>query len=680
MRPRPAAGGGRRGGRARLPAPRALLLLAVLLGPAGPSATAAQEDAPPAPAAPGAETAGDGIPRPELGAMEDAPRRRIEALQAALERLQADPAASDAELAEAFGELGRHFQAFELADAAEEAYERAHELSPDDVRWTYFLALVQHAEGDLETAVGNYRASLSDPRNRLPTLIHLGDALLALDRVDEAEDAYRRALELDPESAAAHYGLGRAAASADRPAEAVERFERVLALQPDASVVHYLLGQAYRKTGDLERARRELALRGDRAVVFPDPLGAEVTRLAKGTAFQTVLEMARAAERVPDEEFLGFVLSQFGDVEGTIEELRRGIDAQAAGDEAPPLEVARVRYVLAGLLVDAGRDDEAIAELRRALELAPGLIDARIKLGNALARSGDYEAAVAAFDEVLARAPHDRSALLKRAAAQSELERWAEARADLERLVAADPSSSEAQVRLAAVLEELGEPAAAEARYREAAGLDLSLRERVTVHARLAALLAQRGAAEDALAEYARALEADGTAVPALRGQAMLLGRLGRFAEAADAFATLVEVVPDEVAPRLAEVTALILAGRHGEARERLEAGLLRFPESLDLKDVLARHLAASPDRSVRDGERALELAEEVFAAVPTPESVETLAMAHAEAGRFAEAVRWQSELIERLGEDGGELPPGALERLRANLALYERGEPCCAG
>ena len=661
----------------------ALAALAAL--PAG-AAAAAPQDAPPPAAARAADEPGDGIPRPELGAMEEAPRRRIEALQQALEGLQADPEALPAELAEAFGELGRHFQAFQLPAAAEAAYRRAHELVPDDVRWTYFLALVQHAEGDLEAAVANYRASLPDPRNRLPTLIHLGDALLALDRVEEAEEAYRGALDIDGESAAALFGLGRVAAESGRPAEAVERFERVLELQPDASIVHYLLGQAYRKSGDVERARAELAQRGDREVVFPDPLGAEVTRLAKGTAFETVLDMAREAERVPDEEFLGFVLSQFGDVEGTIEQLRRGlaagIGAGEEGDGASPIEVARVRYVLAGLLVDAGRDDEAIAELRRALELAPGLVDARIKLGNALARGGDYEAALEAFGAVLERAPDHRGALLKRAAAYTELERLPEARADLERLAAADPPHAEAQVRLGAILEELGEHAAAEERFRAAAGLDLSLVERVNVQTRLAGLLARRGAADEALAAYDAALEADGTAVAALRGRAMLLGRLGRYAAAADGFATLVEVLPDEVGPRLAEVTALILAGRHREARERLEAGLLRFPDDLGLKDVLARHLAAAPDRSVRDGERAIALAQEVFESLPTPESVETLAMAYAEAGRFDEAIRWQEELIERLGEAGeggeGELPPGTMERLRAHLALYERGEPCC--
>ena len=54
----------------------------------------------------------------------------------------------------------------------------------------------------------------------------------------------------------------------------------------------------------------------------------------------------------------------------------------------------------------------------------------------------------------------------------------------------------------------------------------------------------------------------------------------------------------------------------------------------------------------------------------------ETVAMAFAETGRFEEAVTWQREVL-AAAERGG--APASIEVLRRHLALYERGEPCCA-
>src|SRR5207249_4800352 len=53
------------------------------------------------------------------------------------------------------------------------------------------------------------------------------------------------------------------------------------------------------------------------------------------------------------------------------------------------------------------------------------------------------------------------------------------------------------------------------------------------------------------------------------------------------------------------------------------------------------------------------------------PRSVEALAAAHAEAGQFAEAVRWQKAALESPGYEG-QAGPVVRERLR----LYEAGRP----
>lgn len=584
------------------------------------------------------------LPRPDLSAMEAPVQQKVRDAQAKVEALL-ERQDTDAEvLADAYGFLGQLLHAYRLFDGASTCYANAASLVPDDFRWPFYLALAQHAKGELEPAVANYAKVLERRPNDLAALLYQGQALLALNRAPEAATRFEQALTLDNQSAAAMFGLGKAKATAGDHARAVELFEQALALQPAASEIHYPLAQSYRRLNELEKAREHLQLRGDVEVHFPDPLGQQIIRLAKSTAMEIVLELAREKQgaEFSEEEFLGFALGQFGDVKGTIEQLRQGLALQASAGAAAAsaTEQARINYVLGGLLVNDGRDEEAIHNLETAIRLDPSLQDARIKLGNALARTGRFEDAVARYGEVLSKNPRNSSALLRRAAARMSLGQDGEAISDLEMLVAVDPKLVEAQVRLATSLARQGQKAEAEEHFR-------------------------------------RALTLEPGEMAALSGLATLLAESGRMLDAAELYGRWAERDPKNPRPRLAQATALILSGQYTAARDQLEALLAAFPDNLQAQDVLARHLAACPDPAVRNGRRALELARVVYDRLPTPQSLETLAMAHAQAGDYAEATRWQKKLID---EHGSKAQAGYLERLRANLALYEGGKPCCVG
>ena len=143
---------------------------------------------------------------------------------------------------------------------------------------------------------------------------------------------------------------------------------------------------------------------------------------------------------------------------------------------------------------------------------------------------------------------------------------------------------------------------------------------------------------------------------------ANLLGQAGRFATAADHYRRVLEVEPARLPARLGEVTALSLAGQEREAVARLDEGLRILPGEGALLHALARLLVSAADPAVRDGERALALASELFEARHSLEHGETLAMALAEVGRFAEAAELQKQLIAGLPADAD---PHLLDRLR---------------
>jgi superkiller protein 3 len=659
----------------------AALVAAALLWLAAPPA-AAQPPASPEPVdGAGSETAADtiadpsaiAIPRPDLSAMEPVVRRRIEEVQAGIAELLARPEPPRRDVGQAIGFLGQALHALDLRGAAVDAYRQARDLVPGDPRWSYLIALALQAEGELETAVAEYRRFLDETPQPLPAAhLRLGEALLGLGRLDEAEAAFRRAAELAPEEAAAAslYGLGRIAAERGDAESAASLLEQVLAGQPQASVVHYPLAQAYRSLGREPLARYHLALQGEREVGFADPLGAVLGSISKSVALEVARELA-VAEDFDEASFLGFVGSQLGGgAAGSVEPLRSLIE-QRRGAGASVAELGRLDAALGVLLVRSGDDAAAVEALERAVAGDPELVDARLLLGNALARSGRFADALERYDQVLARRPDSHQARVQRGAVRANLGQLAEARQDLETAVEGDPDSAEAHLRLGGVLLGLGEVEAAQQALTRAAELEAG--PRLTAEARtVLAEIARRSGDLDAAAEsYTRALDADPRFGPAVSGLAGLLGQAGRYRESATLYRRLVEEQPDNRMARMGEITALVLAGADAAARERLEAAVAHAPDDLNYRDVLARHLAAASDPSVRDGARAVELAESLFEQVPSAESMETLAMAHAQAGNFERAIEWQQRLLDEFGD---RLDEGNLARLRAALERYRQG------
>ena len=670
----------------------AALLTAVLLLAAAPAA--ARPPAPPAPApAPGAAVpeadrldpaaaAAFEVPQPDLSAMQPAARSRIESLQQVLTQLLAAEVPSRSQIGQTFGFLGQNLHALELPGAASGAYAAARQLVPGDVRWSYYLGLLEQSLGDLEGAVAEYRRYAAAAREDSAVELRLGEALLQLGRNDEAKAAYRRAFELNAEGAGASAvaGLGRAALAAGDAAGAVELLERALVLQPQADAVHYPLGQAYQQLDRPPLARYHLSLAGEREPSFADPLAAVLVGIAKSVALQVVGDLARADD-FDEADFLGFVGAQLGDAAPQMVDALTSLVEQRAG--APAAERGRLAAALGLVESRAGRDEAALASFGRAVVLDPTLVDTRRRLGNALARSGDFAGALERYDEVLARRPGDAATLLQRGTVRANLGQLDEALTDLQAAAAAEPDDAEAQLRLAGVLLRLERGGEAAAAYRRAAETARSRALRSEAHTALAGLLRGDGELGAALDEYARALEADPRHGAALAGMASTLGEAGHYRESATLYRRLVEEEPENRLARMGEVTALVLAGADRPARQRMEAALAHAPDDLAFKDVLARHLAAAADLSTRDGARAVALAEEVYAQASTPESMETLAMAHAQAGNFQQAVEWQERLLAMISERSGErevaAEPGVVSRLRANLERYKRGDVCCA-
>ncbi|MEJ2541271.1 MAG: tetratricopeptide repeat protein, partial [Gemmatimonadota bacterium] len=188
--------------------------------------------------------------------------------------------------------------------------------------------------------------------------------------VQEAEEAARTALKLDPELAEAHSSLGSVLAILGRPAEAAESFSEALRLDPRLWEAHYFFARDRFQHGEFQRAAelfdRAHDIRGDADSAFFAAQSYE----ALGSSSKAEEAYGRAAEAAADRmethpddartaTILAVALCRTGQPEEGLEWARRSleIDPQDAG----------VRYNVACLYSVEGRVDEALEALAHAV-------------------------------------------------------------------------------------------------------------------------------------------------------------------------------------------------------------------------------------------------------------------------------------------------------------------------
>jgi cytochrome c-type biogenesis protein CcmH/NrfG len=112
---------------------------------------------------------------------------------------------------------------------------------------------------------------------------------------------------------------------------------------------------------------------------------------------------------------------------------------------------------------------------------------------------------------------------------------------------------------------------------------------------------------------------------------------------------------------------------RDKDARDWLDEASRQFPDRNEFKVGLARVLATSPDDRVRDGQRAIAITQELFKGEHTTALGETIAMALAESGDYAQAIAIQRDVMSAAKQAG---LSSQLPHMAANLMLYERHQP----
>ena len=149
--------------------------------------------------------------------------------------------------------LGMVYQAQKRNNEAEVALKKALELNPSDNCAINYLGRVYYKQEKYKEAIEIFRKELQI-RPTAFSYHYLGNSYGYIDQFQEARQAYKEALRLDPEYTEVYVDLAYACYRTDRPAEAAEIYRKALKEDSENVAAHVGLALSELKQGNKERA------------------------------------------------------------------------------------------------------------------------------------------------------------------------------------------------------------------------------------------------------------------------------------------------------------------------------------------------------------------------------------------------------------------------------------------
>jgi protein O-mannosyl-transferase len=199
-------------------------------------------------------------------------------------------------------------------------------------------------------------------------------------------------------------------------------------------------------------------------------------------------------------------------------------------------------------------------------------------------------------------------------------------------------------------------------------------------HNNLGNALCYKGRLDDGIANYRRAIElrpdrADLNNAETEFNLANALLRKNQIEEAVLHYRRALEIQPNDADTNDNLATALLRNGREAEAMEHFQKALQINPESASIRSDFAWALATCSEQSLRNGPRAVELAEKARQLVNgrDPIILRTVAAAYAESGQFSQAIETARNALQ-LAAAQRNAP--LVRTLQKELDLYQTGLP----
>ncbi len=447
---------------------------------------------------------------------------------------------------DAFKLLNEGVAAYNRADyrAAIVPLQKVAAMSLNSFKANYFLGLALAGDRRYADAIEAYKIALDLDPDHLQANVAIGDSWLAQGDTDEALPYYVRAGKLRPEYAPALDGLARVAEATADQDKAIALYGRALASDKGFAPAYTHLGDLYLRAGKLDEAIKLLV---EAVSVRPD-FGPGLDRLAAaygrlGFSNEAVATIRKAIELEPND----------------------------------PEHRVTLGEVLLGMGVFAGAE----ASFQAAVAIDASDPKARAGLAEINRRRGDYGAAVAQIDAALSDARLDRRSRDDLTSERTAITAECDRAADLEAVIASGAATPADRIAFASL-------EATKGRFDRAADLLAAASPAGPERERLAFYLFRAGRFRQAHEVYAALTEhaqAQGRADLEVNDGASL-ARLGDDAEAKKAFERALAIDPDQPLAKLYLGNAQLRTGDPAGAAATYRAFLTAFPTGASAEQV----------------------------------------------------------------------------------------------
>ena len=273
-------------------------------------------------------------------------------------------------------------------------------------------------------------------------------------------------------------------------------------------------------------------------------------------------------------------------------------------------------------------------------------------LGNEFSFQGDHRRAIEWYDRALAAYPESDEGHANKGVALGKLGEFAAAADQLTLALSINPTFPNAEMHLGNALVATGCPQDSLPHFEQAR---IQRPRSAEVFYNLGTAKLQLRLPEEAVLSYEKAIELEPDFVDTYNNLGALLIQLGRVDEAIPHLRTYAEFRPNAIAAHANLGVVLRMRGAHDEAAREYERALQIDAEHLATLGNLAWLLATSPNPSVRNGARAVQLALKANAIAKSSDPIilRSLAAAYAEAGNFDAARKAIQAAIQLLNHHG---------------------------
>ena len=283
------------------------------------------------------------------------------------------------------------------ADSIEkECRETRNATAPSDPHIHVLRGVFKFGQGDLQGALSDYARAIELNPQDAAAYNNRGNVYGSMGRHEEALSDYARAIELNPQNAAVYNNRGNVYAHMGRREEALSDYARAIELNPQDAGAYNNRGNVYDNMGRHEEALSDCA----RAIEL-EPKNAAVYNnrgnvyAHMGRREEALSDYARAIELNPQDAGAynnrGNVYDNMGRHEEALSDYARAI-------ELNPQDAAAYNN-RGNVYAHMGRHEEALSDYARAIELNPQDAGAHNHRGNALYLSERLEEACAAWKE-----------------------------------------------------------------------------------------------------------------------------------------------------------------------------------------------------------------------------------------------------------------------------------------